>query len=112
MSKKSLSAAKAAQAANIAAPSSKTDSSYEEIYLDDSMLAIIASIRVFQLKGWNRVLINFSNGRAPQWGFAEEQVVSGHYRPETCCFEKVIKDDVLKLTLKRGKLIAPTKGSF
>lgn len=112
MSKKSLSAAKAAQAANIAAPSSKTDSSYEEIYLDDSMLAIIASIRVFQLKGWNRVLVSFNNGRAPEWGFAEEQVCSGHYKPETCIFEKVIKDDVLKLTLKKGKLIAPTKGRF
>lgn len=112
MSKSSLRAAKAAQIAAVAAASSKTDSSYEEIYLDASMLAIIASIRVFQLKGWNRVLVSFNNGRAPQWGFAEEQVVSGHYRPETCCFEKVIKDDVLKLTLKRGKLIAPTKGSF
>ena len=111
MSKKSLSAAKAAKAANIAAASSETDSSYEEIYLDDSMLAIIASIRVFQLKGWNRVLVSFNNGRAPEWGFAEEQVCSGHYKPETCVFE-VLKGDVLKLTLKRGKLIAPTKGSF
>ena len=112
MSKKSLSAAKAAQIAAVAAPLSETDSSYEEIYLDDSMLAIIASIRVFQLKGWNRVLVSFNNGRAPEWGFAEEQVCSGHYKPETCIFEKVLKEDVLKLTLKRGKLIAPTKGSF
>ena len=111
MSKKSLSAAKAAQTAATAAASSKTASSYEEIYLDDSMLAIIASIRVFQLKGWNRVLVSFNNGRAPEWGFAEEQVCSGHYKPETCVFE-VLKEDVLKLTLKRGKLIAPTKGSF
>ena len=111
MSKKSLSAAKAAQAANIAAASSETDSSYEEIYLSDEMLAIVANIRVFQLKGWNRVLVSFNNGRAPEWGFAEE-LVSGHYKPETCVFEKALKEGVLKLTLKRGKLIAPTKGSF
>ena len=112
MSKKSLSAAKAAKAANIAAPSSETVSSYEEIYLSDEMLAIVANIRVFQLKGWNRVLVSFNNGRAPEWGFAEEQVCSGHYKPETCIFEKALKEGVLKLTLKRGKLIAPTTGSF
>ena len=112
MSKKSLSAAKAAKAANIAAPSSETASSYEEIYLDDSMLAIIASISVFQLKGWNRVLVSFNNGRAPEWGFAEEDVPFGHFLPKTCKFGKEISSGELKLTLLEGKVIKATKGSF
>ena len=112
MSKKSLSAAKAAQAANIAAPSSKTDSSYEEIYLTDEMLATIANIKVFTFNGFKRLVVNFNNGRNPEWGFVEQDVPFGHFSPKTCKFGKEIRSGELKLTLLEGKVIKATKGSF
>ena len=114
MSKKSLSAAKAAQAAaTAAAPSDEIISSYEEIYLNDEMLAIIASIKVFTLKGYKRVVINYNNGRIPDWGFVEDEVPFGHMIPESCKFGKEISSSgELKLTLLEGKVIKATKGSF
>jgi hypothetical protein len=112
MSKKSLSAAKAAQAANIAAASSETDSSYEEIYLTDEMLATIANIKVFTFNGFKRLVVNFNNGRNPEWGFVEQDVPFGHFIPKTCKFGKEIRSGELKLTLLEGKVIKATKGSF
>ena len=111
MSKKSLSAAKAAQIAAVAAASSETDSSYEEIYLSDEMLAIVSSIKVFTFNGLKRLVVDFNNGRNPIWGFAED-VPFGHFIPKTCKFGKEIRSGELKLTLLEGKVIKATKGSF
>lgn len=111
MSKSSLRAAKAAQIAAVAA-ASKTDSSYEEIYLTDEMLATIATIKVFTFNGFKRLVVNFNNGRNPQWGFAEQDVPFGHFLPKTCKFGKEISSGELKLTLLEGKVIKATKGSF
>ena len=111
MSKSSLRAAKAAQIAAVAAASS-TDSSYEEIYLSDEMLAIVSNIKVFTFKGHKRLVVNFNNGRNPEWGFAEQEVPFGHFIPKTCKFGKEIRSGELKLTLLEGKVIKATKGSF
>ena len=111
MSKSSLRAAKAAQIAAVAA-ASETDSSYEEIYLTDEMLATIANIKVFTFNGFKRLVVNFNNGRNPEWGFVEQDVPFGHFIPKTCKFGKEIRSGELKLTLLEGKVIKATKGSF
>ena len=112
MSKSSLRAAKAAQIAAVAAASSKIDSSYEEIYLSEEMLAIVASIKVFTLNGFKRLVVNFNNGRNPEWGFVEQNVPFGHFVPSSCRFGKEVSSGELKLTLLEGKVVKATKGSF